>query len=315
MSQDLVVFEGDPYHQTRAVSALSPEELRRRTLKAFVEKDFAWIDQLLTAYLHLHSRSSSPLTLRRYRYALSHFFLEPPFDLLKPARDDGSLYVRRLESEGLKPSTVSVRLAAYRIFYKTLSWAGVSQANPFEHAKAQRDKRSSAHKRMPYSEDELERLLQLCTPLERLLVLLGAHGGLRISEVLALEWRDVNLAEKSLHVRFGKGGKERYGVLSSKVLEQLVKLKGMGSLEGTRIFPEWNDQHVRYRLRKLAQAAEVNIKDRMFHSFRHYSGTRLMRQTKNLILVKEHLGHAGIQTASLYAKLVDKELEGLVGEW
>lgn len=39
----------------------------------------------------------------------------------------------------------------------------------------------------------------------RALLLLCAHGGLRISEALALEWVDVNLAARELVVRHGKG--------------------------------------------------------------------------------------------------------------
>ena len=60
---------------------------------------------------------------------------------------------------------------------------------------------------MPYAEDELAALLQAARdPLDAVLVLLGAHAGLRAQECADLRCADVHLARRDLVVRRGKGG-------------------------------------------------------------------------------------------------------------
>lgn len=50
------------------------------------------------------------------------------------------------------------------------------------------------------------------------------------------------------------------------------------------------------------------------HSLRHSSGTRLYRETRDLMLVRDHLGHSSVSTSERYAKS-DERLEKVVGEW
>lgn len=135
------------------------------------------------------------------------------------------------------------------------------------------------------------------------MLLLLSHAGLRIFEALILEGRDVSLEQNRLRVRQGKGNKERYVTLSPRLKAAITARDISG-----RLFT-WNDQTARYRMRKLCARAEVDPLHRMFHSLRHYCGTELMQRTKNLTLVKEHLGHSSVNTATLYAKLVGEDLD------
>jgi integrase len=304
MTLTLERYSDTPTHQLKTLTDLPEGELRRLTLKALLERDLSFLNSLFASDLHLHARAGSKHTTRAYLKSVELFLHDSPFSVLQPARDDAQMYLRTLEERGLKPSSVKLRLAALRAFYSTLQWAGVIVENPFTLARALRDKQDAAHKRKPYRKDELERLIQVAEPLETLLLLLLAHAGLRISEALALEGRDVYFGENRLRVRHGKGDKERYVTLSVRLRKTLETRSEVGK------FFEWNDQAARYRMRKLSARAEVDPLNRMFHSLRHYCGTELMRNTKNLTLVKEHLGHANVNTAALYAKVVDTELEG-----
>ncbi len=296
-------YTATPTNHSKSLIDLGEVELRRLTLQAIQARDFVFLGELLTGYLHLQGRATSTHTRRSYLKTLQLFLNDSPFSPLQARRDDGTLYLRTLEERGLKPSSVKVRLAALRSFYAALIWAGVLSENPFTPARALPDKQDAAHKRKPYSRDELERMLQVAQPTERLLLLLLSHGGLRIFEALALEGRDVSLSTNELRVRHGKGNKERYVTLSPRLRAELELRATQG-----RLFL-WEDQGARYRMRKLCARAEVDPKGRMFHSLRHYCGTELMRRTKNLTLVKEHLGHSSVNTAALYAKLVSEDLE------
>ena len=296
-------YIGTPTFHSKSLLDLGEAELRRLTLKALQTRDLTFLERLFQGYLHLQGRAGSHHTLRSYQKSLALFLQDAPFGVLQARRDDGTLYLRSLEERGLKPSSVKVRLAALRAFYAALIWAGVLSNNPFTSARALSDKQDAAHKRRPYTRGELERMLQVAEPQENLLLLLLSHAGLRIFEALALEGRDVSPEENRLRVRHGKGNKERYVALSPRLKAALEARSTLGMLFS------WDDQAARYRMRKLCARAEVDPRHRMFHSLRHYCGTELMRRTKNLTLVKEHLGHASVNTAALYAKLVNEDLD------
>jgi integrase len=138
------------------------------------------------------------------------------------------LYVRRLETapnprtgKPLNASTIEVKLAAARTLYKALRWAKATEANPFENVSPAPDPTPDWEKRKPYSVDDVEKLLEQADPILAVIVLMGAHGGLRISEMCSLKWSDINWARGSFTV-IGKGSKKASVTMSGR-LEQALK--------------------------------------------------------------------------------------------
>src|SRR5437763_15542135 len=101
---------------------------------------------------------------------------------------------------------VRPRLAAGRALYAALNWAGATEAAPFAATKARRDPVPAWEKRAPYTPEEVAALLARAEGADRLMVLLGAHAGLRVSEALALTQADLQSDRRHLRVRLGKGG-------------------------------------------------------------------------------------------------------------
>ncbi|MBB6099669.1 integrase/recombinase XerC [Deinobacterium chartae] len=308
----LDVYRGTLLSRARTLATLPEDELRRRAIAAARDHDLEGLWQLLEAYLGVHGKRRSQLspgTLTKYRQGLRALLEIGQFDLLRPGRNDGALYLGRLETAGLASSTVGVRLAAARALYAALRWAGATQANPFDGLSPQRDPVDPADKRGAYSRLEVERMLEAADPLMRVLVLLGAHAGLRISEALALEAGDVDLARRRLTVRRGKGGRQRSVVISRSLADALYAY-------GVQRLPiALNADQVRYRLEVLCKRAGVNQRGRAYHGLRHHAGTRLMAETRDLDRTAHHLGHANINTTRVYAKLADNALDNTAGQW
>jgi len=120
-----------------------------------------------------------------------------------------------------------------------------------------------------------------------------------------------------LHVRQGKGSKDRILWLGEDDLEALGKwrqrqAKELGyapelvftTLEGNPLQP----RYVQAMVRRLAQKAGIE-KDVSPHTLRHSFATDLLRQTNNLELVRRALGHANLQTTQIYVHLTDQDLE------
>lgn len=300
---------------------LSRDERRQRALEALLQGDLDGLYGLLRFHLATYGRAGarvSPHTLRSYRSALRAFLRwarerglegealvraveDPPEDL-------AAGFLRSLEEAGAKPASVNQRRAALRAFWEALRWAGVALANPFAEAPARRDPVPRWEKRRPYEEHEVRRLLEGANPPERALVLLGAQGGLRVSEAVNLRWEDVDLQGGRMRVR-GKGRKEAT-VLLPRGLREALQVLGPG--EGP-ILPWRTDEAARRALRDLCRRTGVPY--RGYHALRHYCGTHLYRATRDLQTVARHLRHSGIATSTIYAKWSEDDIRGLMEGW
>ena len=314
MSLALDVVRTTTFDRAKGWSDLNPEERRRRAVLAVRDQDADTLWSLTEAYLTLHGSSGtaiSPRTLKAYRWAVNRYLTyagAQAVNLLRASSSDGVRFVRTVEAEGLSASSTRVQLAGVRLFYAALRWADATQAAPFNDVKPVREKTAAWDKRSPYTHEEVQALLEHADERMQALILLCAHGGLRISEALAIRRVDINLDGHELTVRHGKGGKQRRVVIGDTLIRALNRLPEQpGSLIGGS-YPAAVE-----RLQRLCLRAGVAY--RGYHALRHYAGTRLTREGASLDDVARHLGHSVLETARIYAKWSDESLRRRVGQW
>ncbi len=293
---------------------LAPDDRRRQATAAAHMKDAAELWSLLEAFLATYGAAGAKLsahTLRAYQRGLTVFLdyaNTQALNLIRPRRDAGARWLRSLEADGQAASTVRVRLAAVRMLYRALRWAGVTDVDPFADVKVAKDLTAPWDKRSPYAPAAVERLIHTAGPRDRVLVLLCGHAGLRVSEAVALQWADVDLPNRVVRVRHGKGGKQRTANMSERLR---AALEALGPGDGRVL--AWSDVRARARLQHVCPRAQVPYKG--VHALRHYAGTRLMQQTNSLEDVARHLGHSSIETARVYAKWSDEKLRDALNDW
>lgn len=298
-------YRADPLAPSEEWVGLQPEERRRRAVEACARRDLGVLWSLTLAHQTRRAGLGSVQTLRKYRLGMQRwveFTGQAGVGLLQAEGEHADLWVRRMETEGLKPLSVGVYLAGARAFYQALRWARATRLDPFADARPQRDRVRPQDKRQPYSEADLEKLLAHADADLRVLILLGASAGLRASEITELRWGDLDLAGGVATVT-GKGRKTRRVMLSGSLLRALDEL--------TRIAPEQRvigrtPEAARLRLRNLC--ARVGVPYLGLHALRHSAGTRLIRAGFALQDVAEHLGHSDIATARIYGKWADERL-------
>ncbi|WP_026299011.1 tyrosine-type recombinase/integrase [Deinococcus aquatilis] len=312
-SRALVRFQGDALASARGWTDLTSEERRRRAIVAAQQLDAAMLWSLTEAHTSLYGSAGAGLsarTARAYREGIGKLLQHADrtgFSLIRPERDAGSLYIRSLEVTGLSPSSIRVQLAAARALFRALRWAGATALDPFSDAKPVQDKTAPWDKRQPYTDHEVQALLKMAAPRDQALILLCAHGGLRIEEALMLTWNDVDLPAGVLTVQHGKGGKTRRVTLTRTLITALQVLPREGLVIGG------TQTAARQRLQVIAKRAETRY--RGWHAFRHYAGTRLVRQTGSLEYAARHLGHSSIETTRVYAKWSDQALDDALAGW
>lgn len=301
---------------------LSREDRAERVRALLQGGDLEGLGGLLTHHLRTWGRAGahvSPNTVRSYVSAMRLYWrwLEERYGpqageiAMHPTEELGAAFIRDLEAQGMRPSSANQRRAALRALYDALNWAVPEIPNPFRHVPSRRDPVPRWEKRMPYEEGEVRALLEAAAnPHERLLILLGAQGGLRISEALGLRWEDVDLAGRRMRVR-GKGRKEATVLIPKGLLEALEAIPPE-ERQGP-VLPWRNDDSARKALRGLCKRARVPY--RGYHALRHYCGTHLYRATKDLQTVARHLRHSGIATSAIYAKWAEEGFRTIIDDW
>jgi integrase len=149
----------------------------------------------------------------------------------------------------------------------------------------------------------------------------AAFAGLRMGELLALRWRDVDFTRRTIHVRENwtqgetttpKGGSERAVPMAEEVAERLARIGQRPHFTGDDdlVFCAEGGGHLGYkslkeRYRAALRAAGLR-KDFRFHNLRHTFGSTVIRHADSRE-VMEWMGHADLTTTRRYLAFVDRE--------
>jgi integrase/recombinase XerD len=133
-------------------------------------------------------------------------------------------------------------------------------------------------------------------PRDHALLRLLYNGGLRVSELVTLRWR--NLVEGVANVT-GKGGKTRVVRLSRGTWAELQALRTDETIGEDLVFP-MSAVNAWKRVKRAARLAGISEIPVSPHFLRHSHGTHALRRGADLATVRDTLGHASIATTSRY---------------
>lgn len=196
----------------------------------------------------------------------------------------------------LSPATRSNDLANLRSFYK---WA-----SRWEHRTDDPTLRVDAPKvpnglPRPISRAELHTLLNKLEDDMRRGVVLGAYAGLRVSEVAALNWIDVDVETRRARI-LGKGQKSRLVALSAVLIDSILPDTGGNVVTAGR--KTYTASQLQRKINRAIAAAGVNA---TFHQLRHRYGTIAYQATQDLVAVGRQMGHSSPVTTAVYAAASD----------
>ncbi|HEY6126746.1 MAG TPA: site-specific integrase [Candidatus Acidoferrum sp.] len=258
----------------------------------------------------LQRRNFSAHTIRYYIRTVEDFarhFNRPP-DRLGP-RHIREYQVELFQKRKLSPGSVAVRLAALRFFYiKTLkkSWSIADTPYP-----------RKAH-RLPtiLSREEVAQLLHAArTPSERILLMTLYATGARNAEVTHLKVSDIDSQRMVVHIRGGKGRKDRDVMLSPVLLTALrTHWRFYHRKSSTWLFPSNYRQDrpidtktVWHACHKAAKRAGLQKRVHP-HTLRHCFATHLYEAGTDLRAIQVLLGHADLKDTLIYVHLAIQRL-------
>jgi site-specific recombinase XerD len=248
----------------------------------------------------------SPHTTRAYLRCARHFakyFMRPPEEMGEAEVRKFLLYLtqERNVSAGLQSIYVSALKFLYRI---TLRQPKVVEHLPYP----------KKPKSLPevLSMQEVLALFAAIKSVKYKAILATAYGaGLRISEVCALKPTDIDSQRMLIHVRLGKGNKDRYVMLGETVLALLREHYKTARLKGDYLFPGQKPKThicpsaVSQVMKKIVRQAGLSKKATL-HTLRHCFATHLLESGYDIRIVQALLGHASIRTTQRYTHITDR---------
>jgi integrase/recombinase XerD len=163
------------------------------------------------------------------------------------------------------------------------------------------------------SQEEVIELIQTIQNVKHKAILYMTYAsGLRVGEVVRLKLQDIDRERRMVHVRQGKGKKDRYTLLSMSALNMLdIYIKREHPDEW--LFPgNDRDQHISERsVQKIFEKARSlsNIhKEISVHTLRHSFATHLLEAGTDLRYIQELLGHQSSKTTEIYTHVSTKDV-------
>ena len=221
-----------------------------------------------------------------------------------------------LVDHGATPQTLNVTISGLKFFFD------ITLNRPAVMAKMQPVKYP---RKLPVvlSREEVKRLLEAAANIKHQVALSVAYGGgLRVSEVVGLRVSDIDSERMLLHIVEGKGGKDRFVMLSPVLLERLrtwwrvARAQGK-MLDGGWLFPGLNPveplctRQLNRAVRDAAQAAGINKRVGM-HTLRHSFATHLLEQKVDIRIIQVLLGHKRLDTTALYTQVATETLREVI---
>jgi integrase/recombinase XerD len=250
--------------------------------------------------VELSGKSQSTLT--NYGRCLAHIALHFNCNLLDLDKEQILDYLHLLKSQRKTPSDSFFKHTVYglRYLYRVYGLPEHRVILPS----------IERPKKLPVvlSYGEIKKLLKTPKLLKHRLVLALLYGcGLRCFELRNLQLKDLDFDRKMLHIRQGKGRKDRYVPLCTLQIRGLKKYIAAeqpmiwcftgNNIEGKPV--QLSTQGVRWIVREARKHSGIQ-KEITTHSLRHSYATHLLEMGLDIMSVKELLGHADIQTTLAY---------------
>lgn len=231
---------------------------------------------------------------------------------LKPT--DIRAFVVAENRRGLAASSLRRMLSTWRKFFQHLADNGLITSNPARGIRAPRATRPLVKALSP---DEAKRLLDRSSPSSDLarrdmaMLETAYSSALRVSELVGLDCSDIDMRDKTLTVRHGKGSKQRVVPLGDKALEALnawlpirqrICKSAAGALFVNQRGGRLTARSVQLRIKACAQQAGLPS-DITPHVLRHSCASHLLQSSGDLRGVQEMLGHASISSTQVYTHL------------
>ncbi|OGI35557.1 MAG: hypothetical protein A2259_00325 [Candidatus Moranbacteria bacterium RIFOXYA2_FULL_43_15] len=253
----------------------------------------------------LRLRNYSPKTIKSYTACVEKYLQAKQNNLDSVSTEFIKQHLLSIIEKGAASQTTNQNLQAINFFcWNVLKYKGKIDI-----------KFAKTPSKLPIvlSRDEIQTILEaIVNEKHKLMIALAYSGGLRVSEIINLKVKDVNLPELTIHIKGAKGNKDRITVFPEKLTEN-IQNNIYGKNSDDYVFESERGGKLTERTAQKVFENALNKtgiqKDATFHSLRHSFATHLLENGVDVRYVQELLGHQNIRTTQLYTKVTNPALK------
>lgn len=223
-------------------------------------------------------------------------------------RSDIDDYISMRAKEGIKPTTTNRELAAISALYRFFIREGLLKNNP---ARYQSRRKVGFHLPNTIPSEDLQAAYKNSVGVVHVWIGLLSTTGIRISELLGLNWEDIDFNTCALEIR-GKGNKERLVYTTPEYLDLMRQAYERNPIEG-RIF-RYSERDARYMLWEALKPYS-RAKQLSPHAIRHSFATSLAKQGVNVATIATILGHKSIETTQKYIDMAQMDCRAVSAQY
>lgn len=219
---------------------------------------------------------------------------------------------------GLSEQYINHHIYALKVFFSWLEASGQIRENPISVMKFESP---TSNRREPFTKSEIKSLFNACQRLQETALLhLFYSCGLRRTEGVRLNTRDIHFKHQFLYVREGKGTKRRAVPMPLKVSEALqayyleertqANTKDTDAFMLNRTGTRMSGDSYNRRLKEIAARTAIR-REISLHYLRHSIATHLLESGLPVEYVRDFLGHSHLEATQIYTKVYTKQLRTL----
>ena len=251
-------------------------------------------------------RKYSPKTIKSYLHYNEDFLQKSKKLPQKITNDDIKGYLFHLADEReVSASTLNSAINALKFYYGAV----LKKKFIYEVKRPKKDKKLP----VVLNREEVSRIISSSSNLKHKAILMIIYSaGLRVGELVKLKADDIDRERKVIHIKYAKGRKDRYTLLSDAVLE-ILREYWKEYRPDQWLFPGQNkEKHITTRTvdkifsnacekAKITKAASV-------HTLRHSFATHLLEDGVDLRYIQEILGHKSSKTTEIYTHVSTRDI-------
>lgn len=255
----------------------------------------------------LKIRNYSHKTIKTYLYGLQEYFSFKKNNFTKLNQENIKNFLLRCEQKRISPQSRNLFLSAIKFYYHSV----VNNPQKIEIQSAKKPKSLPT----VFSRSEVNKILRSLKNSKHKLILSLAYGaGLRVSEIVTLKVRDLNLEELTIHLKNAKGQKDRISIIPESLINELKNLIA-GKENNDFVFTSERGGQLTTRTAQKVFEKALKIsnikKDATFHSLRHSFATHLLENGVDIRYLQEILGHQNIRTTQKYTHVTNPKIKNI----
>lgn len=255
----------------------------------------------------LRLKNYSPKTIKSYLFYIKDFLLFAKQNEITEKNEAIKCFLSSRLEKGNSSQTINLALNAIKFFYREV----IKSQDKIDLKFA----KTSNKLPVVLSRDEMGIIIkQILNSKHKLMISLAYAGGLRVSEIINLKVKDIDLNELTIHLKGTKGNRDRITIFPEKLKCDITNIifgkQGNDFLFASERGGKLTERTAQKVFENALKKSGI-VKNATFHSLRHSFATHLLENGVDVRYVQELLGHQNIRTTQIYTHVTNPAIRNI----